>query len=193
MPSLPPCSCSVVHDGIVLKGTVAFLCPSDVSVAITSPFSGIVGGSHTPAFAMFAKNRNIDDAGAITPKGFAAIERGLIAAYRQASALYENREALYARILDAHESIEAAKLELERFEAQFRADKRTKKRLFKHGMLPESEYAAFLKTGRARMAMLQDHVLCIKRGVFDGCAGIRVAYGQEEQAAAFVAKYFSLM
>jgi hypothetical protein len=142
---------------------------------------------------MFTKNRNIDDAGAITPKGFAAIERALIAAYRQASALYENRVALYARILDAHDSIEAAKLELERFEAQFRADKRTKKRLFKHGLLREREYAGFLQSRREGIALRQEGIRVIKRGVFDGYAGIHVAYGQEEQAAAFVAKYFSLM
>jgi hypothetical protein len=144
--SRPPFSCSTAYDGLILKGTVAFLSPSDVSVTVTSPFSGITCGSHTPAFAMFPKNRNIDDAGGITPKGFAAIEQCLVAAYRLASALYENKEALYARLLAAERAVDAIRKERERIEGLLRAEKRTKKGLFKQGLLPESEYAAFLKT-----------------------------------------------
>jgi hypothetical protein len=189
--SRPPFSCSAMCDTHSLKGLVVFFSPSDVSVALTSPFSGITGGSHTPAFAMFPKNRNIDDAGAITPKGFAAIEHCLVAAYRLASALYENREALYARLLAAERAVDAIREELESFEGRLRAEKRTKKGLLKQGLLPESEYAAFLNSGCERIALLQDRVRRIKRGVFAGYTGIQVACGQEEQAAAFVAKYFS--
>lgn len=187
----PPFSCSAAYGQLSLTGLVVLLCPSDVSVALASPFSGITCGSHTPAFAMFAKNRKIDDAGAITPKGLAAIEQCLVAAYRLASALYENREALCAGILEAQGAIKAIQEEHARYTDRFLAEKKIKKGMLKQGLLPERAYAAFLNSGRERIAMLQDRARDIKRGVFAGYAGIHVAYGQEEQATAFVAKHRS--
>jgi hypothetical protein len=178
-------------DGRALKGMVVFFCPSDLSVVLTHPFSGIASGSHTPAFAMYPQNRNIDDRGAITPKGFAAIERCLVAAYRQALALHENRETLYARILEAKQAVDAIQKEQERFENLFRAEKHVKKWLFKQGLLREREYALYLKSGRDRIAKLQDRVRDSKRRAFEGYADIDVAYGQEERAMAFVLKHFS--
>lgn len=188
MQAQSPFSCSTNYHGLALRGVVVHCGPADLSVELTSPFSGITRGAHTPAFAMVLRNRNVDETGAVTSKGEAAIEQCLIAAYTVALALYESREALLARVLEAEAALGAVREAREASEGKFLAEKAANKRLLKRGSLSEREYAACLKSGRDLLEALQYRAHEIRRGVFAGLAGARVACGGEEQAMDFVKK-----
>ncbi len=116
----------------------------------------------------------------IPPKCVAAIEGCLVAAYRLARDLHDNRESHYARISYTELAISTIHEECDNYSSQFSAEKIKNRAMLKQGLLSKSDYAAFLNSGRERLDALQDRIRAIKRGVFSGYTGLRIPYGREE-------------
>jgi len=62
---------------------VTHLCPSDATVELVSPFPGVRYGLHTPGFAMFERNRNLDAAGNVSDKGWRTIRACALGSYER--------------------------------------------------------------------------------------------------------------
>ena len=78
-----PFAYSLEHDGVRLDALVTHLSRSDVTVELVSPFPGARYGLHTPYFAMYERNRNLDPDGAVSGKGWGTIRACVIGAYER--------------------------------------------------------------------------------------------------------------
>ncbi len=183
-----PIRVTTVYKGIELWGHFTFISPSDHSLVIDSPYSGIKTGSHTPYFAMFKENRNVVD-GTLTDKCFKAGENSLIAAYEEADFLFQYKEDIYKKILHADPEIKKLSGELELFRAEFLKEKKRLKALFKSGEILQREYSDYLKEGRKKMDNFSFDISDIKREIFSDLPDFLLKYGQEDQDIAFVRKY----
>jgi len=184
-----PIQISVIHNGIEIKGHFTFICPSDYTVLIDSPYSGIKAGAHTPYFAMYEENRNVID-GEVTEKCLKAGEWALIDAYEEADFLYRNKDVLYQRILEADEKSKRLIADLESFQANFHDEKKQLKAAFKSGAIPEIEYTSYIKKGRSQIELFSSTMSTIRSNIFSGFPYYSMKYGNEVQDIDFIIKYF---
>lgn len=182
---MSPIRLSCVHKGVELKGHFIHLSPSDYTVVIDSPYTGIEAGSHTPYFAMFERNRNVVD-GKITEKGLRAGQSALVAAYEEADFLFRNRAALHARILAAEPGLDGLRRSAEAFRVEFLNEKKRLKALFKSGAISGTEYTSYLHAGRKRLAELDLVIEDIRISIFSGFPGFSLPYGHEKKALEFL-------
>ncbi|MFA6505137.1 MAG: hypothetical protein WCT14_03505 [Treponemataceae bacterium] len=184
-----PIQIFVIHNGIEIKGHFTFICPSDYTVLIDSPYSGIKVGSHTPYFAMYEENRNVID-GEVTEKCLKAGEWALISAYEEADFLFRNKDVLYQRIIDADQKSKSLIGDLESFQANFHEEKKRLKAAFKAGAIPENEYTSYIKEGKKQIELFNSTVSTIRQNVFSDFPEYQLKYGFEVQDVEFVRKYF---
>jgi hypothetical protein len=184
-----PIQISVNHNGVELKGHFTFICPSDYTVMIDSPYSGISAGSHTPYFAMYEENRNVID-GEVTEKCLKAGEGALIDAYEEADFLFRNKDVLYQRILEADEKSKSLNNELESFQATFHEEKKRLKAAFKAGAIPEIEYTFYIKKGKSQIELFTYTISTFRQNVFSGFSDYFLKCGHEEQDMEFIIQYF---
>ena len=177
-----PIQLVVIHDQIELRGHFKYISPSDFSVVLDAPYSGLSAGYHTPSFAMLPQNRNIVR-GQLTSKCIHSGQTALISAYKRASSLYANREMLYHRIKKIQPQIELLHQNIEEQTDSYLTEKRRFRSRFKAGSLTEAEYTSFIKASKAKIDALRKEILALQQALF---SDFQLKYGEEEESILFV-------
>jgi hypothetical protein len=173
-----------------LEGIVTHCSLSDITVELTKPFKGIKSGAHTPAFAMFLTNRNLDMNGMLSAKGISTIQNCLISAYMETVFLYENKDELSRRLLNTATNLKELNSRLEEFKSQFLIEKKRMKSLLKNNEIMEKEFSSFLRLSREQIAAIENGIMEIKRSIFSGFQSYRVQHGNEDQNIGFVNSFY---
>ncbi len=187
----PPFSYSTQVRGIEITGTVLWCYDNDVEMEITSPYTDIRAGLHVPAFAMAPSNRNLDNDGKISEKGFRTIANCLVSAYEEAKFLLTNKDILFSRIIETEpERIELAE-RLKVKKSEFHEQKSIQKSRYRENRSSQVQYMEFLRTFRIEIEALETGISDSYRKIFAGFPGHHVSYGTEKQAIRFVMKHNS--
>jgi len=138
---------------------------------------------------MYPRNRNLNEDGTISEKGFSTIENCLIAAYEAADFLFINREILHERIIESEPErmLMVAKMEILR--AEFPEEKRRQRYQYRQNRLSQTQYTQIQKAYQVEIEALETRVSDFNRNIFSGFPGHQVCHGTEKQDIQFVMKH----